>query len=153
MTEDIIATLAKLPARPSIAFRGMSGQAPQTAITVAALMPTSLDPRYASENFTAEYLAAIVSITGRFIGPMSQRPEEQELAILPGTVLLRAGSVEVPGLQQDVVVFAEPGSAPGLPADSADLKVEVAQRVSDALARPAVQIHSPGRFTPLQSQG
>jgi hypothetical protein len=60
-------------------------------------MPTSADPRVASENFTAERLAAIVTVSGRLIAPLSRHPDEQEIAILPGTLLLAAGSVAVQG--------------------------------------------------------
>jgi hypothetical protein len=115
-------------------------------MTVSAVMPTSADPRFASENFTAERLTAIVTITGRFIGPLSRHPDEQEIAVLPGTLLLAVGSVPVPGLANEVVLLAETGTAPGLPNDSAELRVTVIRQVTYALAQPAVTIHSPGRF-------
>jgi hypothetical protein len=111
-------------------------------------MPTSADPRVASENFTAERLAAIVTVSGRLIAPLSRHPDEQEIAILPGTLLLTVGSVAVPGLVNDVVLLAETGTAPGLPSDSAELRQVVTQQVTDALAKPAVTVHSPGRFAP-----
>lgn len=117
-------------------------------MTVSAVMPTSADPRIASENFTSERLAAIVTVSGRFIAPMSRHPDEQEVAILPGTLLLAAGSVALPGAANDVVLLAETGTAPGLPGDSTELRQVVTQQVSDALARQAVAIHSPGRFAP-----
>jgi hypothetical protein len=119
-------------------------------MTVSAVMPTSADPRVASENFTAELLAAIVTVSGRLIAPFSRHPDEQEIAILPGTLLLSVGSVSVPGLVNDVVLLAESGTAPGLPRDSTELRQVITQQVSDALTRPAVTVHSPGRFTPPQ---
>lgn len=67
--------------------------------------------------------------------------------MLPGTLLLLVGSVDVPGLTDSVVLLAEPGDAPGLPADKANLEEAVRQQVSDALARPEVTINTPGRFT------
>lgn len=146
MTEDILTTLSKLPAMPAITYRGMSGVKPTASFALKAIMPTSMDPRVASENFTTEWLAAIVSITGRLVAPFARYREEQEIAMLPGTMLLMAGSVEVPGLPGGVVLWAEPGDAPGLPADSEALKDVVVQQVTAALARPNVPISSPGRF-------
>lgn len=148
MTSNLVDTLSRLPANPGITYRGWSGPVPQSAMTVSAVMPTSADPRVASENFTAERLMAIVTVSGRLIAPLSRHPDEQEVAILPGTLLLSVGSVSAPGLINDVVLLAETGTAPGLPSDSAELRHVVTQQVSDALARPAVTIHSPGRFGP-----
>ena len=63
MAEDILTTLSKLPAMPAITYRGMAGPRPNASFTLSGILPTSMDPRVASENFTAEWLAAIVSIT------------------------------------------------------------------------------------------
>jgi hypothetical protein len=150
VTSDLVETLSRLPASPGITYRGWAGPAPHNAMTVSAVMPTSADPRVASENFTAERLMAIVTVSGRLIAPLSRHPDEQEIAILPGTLLLNAGSVMVPGLVNDVVLLAETGSAPGLPKDSAELRQVVSQQVTAALAKLPVTIHSPGRFTPPQ---
>ena len=148
MTQSLVEALMRLPAQPSITYRGMTASAANAAITVPTVLPSSLDPRYASENFTSERLAAIATITGRPIAQLSRHPEEQEVAILPGTVLLPVGFVAVPGLDNDVVLLAEPGTAPGLPATSAELKETVIQQVTAALGRSPVAVLSPGRFTP-----
>lgn len=147
MAEDILTSLSKLPALPAITYRGMAGPRPNGSFTLSGILPTSMDPRVASENFTAEWLAAIVSITGgRLVAPFARYREEQEIAMLPGTLLLLAGLVDVPGLTGSVVLLAEPGDAPGLPADSAALKEAVIQQVTAALARPDVTVNTPGRF-------
>lgn len=143
MTNELVDTLSRLPASPGITYRGWSGPAPHNAMTVSAVMPTSSDPRVASENFAAERLMAIVTVSGRLIAPLSRHPEEQEIAILPGTLLLAVGSVEVPGLVNAVVLLAETGTAPGLPKDSAELREVITQQVMDALAKPAFNVHSP----------
>lgn len=148
MTSSLVDTLSRPPASPGITYCGLSGPAPQSATSVGAVMPTSADPRVASENFTAERLAAIVTVTGRLIAPMSRHPDEQEIAILPGTLLLFVGSVAAPGLANDVVLLAETGTAPGLPRDSTELRQVVIQQVTNALARPVVTVHSAGRFSP-----
>jgi hypothetical protein len=129
----------------------MSGQPPATSFTLQAVLPTSTDPRVASENFTAQRLAAIVTISGRLVAPMSRHPEEHEIALLPGTLLLPVGSVTVDGLINDVVLLSETGTAPGLPADSGELRRTVTQQVMDALRQAAVTVYSPGRFTPSVS--
>ena len=50
MSADIAATLAKLPATPGITYRGLSGAPATSAITSSQVMPTSADPRVATEN-------------------------------------------------------------------------------------------------------
>ena len=76
-------TIAELPTTPGITYRGMSGPPPNAAFTLAAILPTSANPRIASENFTSERLAAIVTVTGRSIAPLSRHPNELEISILP----------------------------------------------------------------------
>lgn len=110
-------------------------------------LPTSADPRIASENFTAERVAAIVTVTGRSIAPLSRHPDEMEVAILPGTLLVPAGSVAVAG-PNPVALLAETGWLPGLPENSEQLKQTVVERIAQARDEPAAPIHSPGRFTP-----
>lgn len=152
MNERLSEALLRLPAHPSIAYRGMMASASPNTITVRAVLPSSLDPRRASENFTCDRLAAIATITGRAVAQLSRHPEEQEIAILPGTVLLPVGFVVVPGLDGDVVLLAEPGTAPDLPATSTELKQTVVEQVTAALGRPAVTILSPGRFAPQKNK-
>ena len=151
MTNSVVDTISRLPATPAITYRGMSGAPPNAAFTLTALLPTSADPRIASENFTTERVAAIVAVTGRSIAALSRHPEEHEIAILPGTLLLPVGFVEVAGLSEPVVLLSETGWAPGLPEGKPELRRTVAAQVSDALNRPPVQISSPGRFAPAHS--
>lgn len=83
----------------------------------------------------------------RYIAPLSH-PDEHEVALLPGTILLPVGSVNVEGLSNPVILLAEPGEAPQLPTGPADLRAAVVAQVRTAFAARAVPIHSPGRFTP-----
>lgn len=140
--------IAQLPATPGITYRGMSGPPPEASFTVSAVLPTSADPRIATENFTADRVAAIVTVTGRYIGPLSRHPEEREVAILPATLLIPVGTVTVVGLANSVVLLAEPGDAPGLPADQEELERTVRDQIAYALTSPPVPVRSPGRFTP-----
>lgn len=126
----------------------MTGPPPARSFVVSAVLPTSADPRIASENFQSDRIAAVVTVTGRSVAPLSRHPDEQEIAILPGTLLLPAGSVAVAGLSNPVLLLVETGWAPGLPADREELEGAITDKVASALAQSAVPIHSPGRFTP-----
>lgn len=148
MPDTLVDAIAQLPTTPGITYRGMSGPPPIGSFAVPTVLPTSTDPRIASENFTAERVAAIVTVTGRSIAPLSRHPDELEVAILPGTLLVPAGSVAVHGLPNPVVLLAESGWVPGLPENSEQLKQAVVERVTEALGEPPAPIHSPGRFTP-----
>ncbi|CAN5454380.1 hypothetical protein BH11ACT7_BH11ACT7_26170 [soil metagenome] len=94
--------LLQLPAAPAITYRGLAGEPSPYAITLSSVLPSSLSPRVATENFTAQRLVAIATITGRYIAPLSH-PDEHEVALLPGTILLPVGSVNVEGLSNPVV--------------------------------------------------
>jgi hypothetical protein len=151
MATDIVDTLLKLPATPGITYRGMSGSPAISSFTLSQVLPTSRDPRIATENFTAERVVAIVTVTGRFIGPLSQHPDNLEIALLPATLLVPVGSVAVSGIDREVVLLAETGAAPELPADLPELKSVVSAQVGAALLREPVTVRSPGRFSPPRS--
>lgn len=51
MPNTLADTIAELPTTPGITYRGMSGPPPNAAFTLAAILPTSANPRIASENF------------------------------------------------------------------------------------------------------
>ena len=53
MSSSLVDTLSRLPASSGITCRGMSGPAPQNAITVSTVMPNSADPRIASEKLNS----------------------------------------------------------------------------------------------------
>jgi hypothetical protein len=151
MTQSFVDAILALPATPGVTYRGTSG-AGMSAITLQAVLPTSADPRVASENFAADQLVAIVTITGRSIAQLARHPDEREIALLPGTILQPVGSVDIDGLAKPVALLAEPGAAPGLPDSSAELREVVRAAVVNALALPPAAIHSPGRFTPRQQR-
>ncbi len=96
-----------------------------------------------SENFTSERVAAIVTVMGRYIGPMSRHPEEREVAILPATLKTPVGSMIVAGLANPVVLLTELGHAPGLPPNQQELERVVREQITYALACPPAPIHSP----------
>ena len=148
MTDSLVQSLLALPPNPGITYRGMSSPAPNNAITIPAVLPTSVDPRIASENFTSELVVAILSASARLIAPFSAHPSEQELAILPGRVLIPVGSVAVPGLENNVVLLVEAGGALETPRDHDEFVRTVFEQVKAAYERGVEPIHSPGRFSP-----
>jgi hypothetical protein len=148
VTQSLVEALMALPPTPSITYRGTSGPAANASFTLQAVLPTSADPRVASENFTSEALAAIVTITGRDIAPLSRYPDDREIALLPGTLLRPVGSIDVDGLTNAVVLLAELGTAPGLPRNYEELRDAVRGQVGEALRLPPVIINSPGRYAP-----
>jgi len=148
MPDTLADRIAQLPPTPGITYRGMSGPPPNGAFAVSTVLPTSTDPRIASENFTSERIAAIVTITGRSIAQLSRHPDELEVAVLPGTLLIPAGSVTLSELSNPVVLLTETGWAPELPSNSQELKQAVVDRITRALSESPATIHSPGRFTP-----
>lgn len=75
MRVDLVDQISRVPALPGITNRGMSGSQPTSAVTVAALSPTSLNPRVASGNFSSERIAAIANTGSRYIAPLSRHPD------------------------------------------------------------------------------
>lgn len=151
MSVDLVDQISRLPALPGITYRGMSDAQPTSAVTVAALLPTSFNPRVASENFTSERIAAIANTSGRYVAPLSRHPDEMESVLPPGTLLLPVGFVHVEGLSEPVILLEEPGTAAGLPSTKAELQEIVSRQVQLAIASPTVTVRSPGRFAPLHT--
>jgi hypothetical protein len=99
----------------------------------------------------AEHVVAVVTVTGRFIGPLSRHPDNLEVALLPATLLAPVGFVAVSGIDHDVVLLTETGTTHELPADLAELKQAVGEQISAALLGGPITIHSPVRFSPPRS--
>lgn len=134
--------LAKLPVFRGVVWRG-AGFELTTPLTLHVPLPTSKDVRVASENFRAPILHAIISGSGREIGPLSRHPAEAEVALLPGTVLTPVTGVHVTeGFRVQVVKEVLPGGESALPGSDEDL----ASLLTVARAAPPVEITSPGRF-------
>jgi hypothetical protein len=54
----------------------MAGAKPNSSFALSGILPSSMDPGVASESFTAEWLAAIVSVSGRLAAPYARYREE-----------------------------------------------------------------------------
>lgn len=134
--------LAKLPVFRGVVWRG-AGFELTTPVTLHVPLPTSKDVRVASENFRAPVLHAIVSGSGREVGPLSRHPAEAEVALLPGTVLTPATGVHViEGFRVQVVreVLPSGDSAPQVSDE------DLAPLLMAARLASPVEITSPGRF-------
>lgn len=140
--EGIVAILERLPPYGGLAWRGAAGGL-IASMPLPAPLPTSRDLRFASSNFAAPVLWAIVSVAGREIGPLSANPAAQEVAILPGAMLTPATAVhEVDGVQVQVVLEVRPGAPVGDVPDDAVL----AKLIREARALDPVAITQLGRF-------
>ncbi|WP_029145565.1 hypothetical protein [Microbacterium luticocti] len=143
-TQPIPDILSKLPVYNGIVWNGATFEVTMP-ITLHAPLPTSRNPRVASENFAAPYLYAIVSIAGRDVGPLSRNRAEEEVALLPGSVLSPATGIHPVGKHQvQVLIETIPDRPlPTLPEDDA-----LAAILASADAAAPFTVTSPGRFYP-----
>lgn len=146
----IIEILAKLPPITTLAYHGLSDVGELTGVqTLAGLLPTSSDPRIATENFTTGGVAVIITATGRAVGPLSAHPHEREIVLLSGTLVAPITSTTLPRSGVLVLIAEEiPASTVdlGLPAGVDALLVEIDDRIVFAQQAGPVEISSPGRF-------
>lgn len=142
--------LAKLPPVTTLAYHGLTAPSELTGVqTLAGLLPTSSDPRIATENFTTGGVAVIVTATGRAIGLLSAHPQEHEIVLLPGTLLAPIITTTLPRSGVAVLVAEEiPASTVdlGLAAGVDALLVEIDDRIVFAQQAEPVAIPSPGKF-------
>ena len=143
-TPPITDILTKLPVHTGIVWNG-AGFEVTTPITLHAPLPTSRNPRVASENFASPYLYAIVSIAGRDVGPLSRNRAEEEVALLPGSVLSPATGIHPVGNHQ-VQVLIE--TIPGKPVPTVPDDETLASILTAADAAAPLPVTSPGRFYP-----
>lgn len=147
----LLETLEELPELRDVVFRGWQEtdvwSSGAGSFVTTALTSTSRDPRVASENFTTTGLYAVVSRTGRSIEAFSQRREDREVVLLPGTVLVwhkrvRVGDVRVTVVEQ--VLLDQSHAQPTWTEEGLDRLI--AARVLAAQQRDDVPVAQPGRF-------
>lgn len=154
----MLAGLERLPTRAAIAFRGMTLETPalEGAVIIRTVVPTSRDPRVATENFTCKKLYAIAARPGRELGSFARYPEEAELVLLPGTALLPRHEIRLSDpdltiqLLEELAVPQEGQMATAplaeLPATLEELAEHVTNIVTQAHTSGSVTITSPGKF-------
>lgn len=138
----LIEALEKLPPFTGVTWRGAPG-ALVRPLDLPVPLPTSLDPRVASANFTVPVLWAVVAVAGREIWPISADRDAREVTLLPGSTLVAAGDVhEVAGVVVQLVREERDGfTSPTAPGDDGLAAVLEAFR-----AQGRVEPRQPGRF-------
>ena len=138
----LITALEKLPPFTGVTWRGAPG-ALVRPIELPVPLPTSLDPRVASANFTVPTLWAVLAVAGRDIGPLSADPAAREVTLLPGSTLVPGGDAhEVAGVTVQLVREVRDGVVSRANPPDADLAA-----VLEAFrAEGVVEIRQPGRF-------
>lgn len=152
MAQHFLAALEKLPPFTGLSFRGLAAGSPPPEVgLVVGALPTSRDPRVASENGTAPQLLALLHRTGRSLAEFSAHPAEGEVVVRPDTAWQRLLEVPVAGLAAPVLVLAEldPDGAPmpaTWPPTLEGVVAQVEAEVARALAAGPVEIAVPGKF-------
>lgn len=143
-------TIARMPSHVGVIWRG--AQAPLEGVTTLSRpAQAALEPRYASENFTAPVLYAIASRTARSVGMQSRFPDEGEIVLMPGT---RLAPIAPPTVLDGVVVqfveefgeTADEAPPKGLPAKLEVLEAAITATLASARRAPAVTVNSPGKY-------
>lgn len=138
----LIAALEKLPPFAGVTWRGAPG-ALVRPLELPVPLPTSLDPRVASANFTVPVLWAVIAVAGREIWPISADRDAREVTLLPGSTLVAAGDVhEVAGAAVQVVREEREGFTGPAGPDDDGLAAVIAAFRAEGLVEP----RQPGRF-------
>lgn len=149
----LLAALDKLPPTGGIVLRGLDG-APDSVAALGVLtdvVATSRQVLVATENLTARTLLVLLSRTGRDLSALSAHPEEEEVALRPGTAWRRLPDPAVHGAPLPVVVLEELDPAgyaqpTGWPATLAGLAEHVGALLRGAQSTDAVPLTRLGRF-------
>lgn len=151
--EQFLTALAKLPPFAGLTFRGLGAGDPEPPALglVVGVLPTSRDPRVASENGTAPRLLALLHRTGRSLEPFSAHPWQGEVVVRPDTAWQRLLEVPVAGLASPVLLLAEldPDGAPmpvTWPPTLEAVAALVERTVAEALGAGPVDVPVPGKF-------
>lgn len=83
----LLDALDKLPPAGGLCWRGLDDtpdSVPDLGV-LTALVPTSRDPRIATEDFTARTILVLLTRTGRDLSALSAHPQELEVAQRPGS--------------------------------------------------------------------
>ena len=152
-SQGFLDALVKLAPAPGISYAGVAAveSLPVGTATTAAIMPTSLDPRVATENFTVTDLVAVVGRSGRDITAFSARPQDEEVVLLPGTLLRPALRLEVEDLTvhvlEELSLVADAPAPESWPVGLDQLEQAVRSAVTTARASAPVEVGAPGKFT------
>lgn len=144
-----LSALSKLPPYRGLSYRGFSeapSEEPWSTVS-PVVVPTSLDPRVATENFTAAGLYAILGRTGKELTRFSKHPEEREVVFAPGTIYKPVTRFDVDGLPVLLIEQIDPDRQPDEPGEDLDVvERKVQEAVRAARAEGPVGWVNPGKF-------
>lgn len=94
-----------LPPVGAVTFRGSTTprSTKPSVCSTGGITATSRDLTVATIGLTSPGVAAFIVHTGRDLTPLSSTPQAQEIALLPGTVLLTGRFVDIAGYTVEVV--------------------------------------------------
>jgi hypothetical protein len=147
----LLAALDKLPPFHGLSYRGYQGRqgsTPQRMSPSGVLVPTSRDPRVATDNFTTDGVYAVIGRRGRDLSSLVHAPQEQEIVFRPGSMFLPIERFEVADLEVAVIEELDPDHGPERdPAFTLEeLKHQMRSAVRESRARPEVRDVTPGKF-------
>jgi hypothetical protein len=149
--DALLSALDKLPPYRGLSYRGYAvpdGRLRPRTVMSGVLVPTSRDPRVATDNFSTTGVYAVIGSRGRDIAPISQRPQEQEVVFRPGSLFLPIESFDVGGLEVAIVEEIDPDrdrdEQPVFTLEQ--LKEQMRSAIEDARARTTVEDVTPGKF-------
>lgn len=147
-------TLDRLPPYYGPTLRGCPAEArfvrDGQSVVTQGLVSTSRNLEVATESRTAPALYAVLTRTGRDISQFSAKRDEQEVVLLPGTVLYLAETRSMADTDIRLVfeVEVEDGSVQQVPVEVRDrFYAEIERFLEARLSAPAVSVQSiPGKF-------
>jgi hypothetical protein len=152
--QQFLAALEELPEFTGLTFRGCPDDAefvrPGQLTVLTTVVSTSREIDVATEGRAIQAVYAIASRTGREITAFSARPEEREVVLLPGAVLLLERSKQVADIAVHLVTEVRPTAEPvrASDADVDRLAGEVETQLRARGPQPARPFDSiPGKFS------
>jgi hypothetical protein len=149
--DALLSALDKLPPYRGLSYRGYAvpdGRLRPRTLMSPVLVPTSRDPRVATDNFATTGVYAVISSRGRDIASLGRHPHEQEVVFRPGSLFLPIESFDVSGLEVSVIEEIDPDRDPDeQPAYTLEqLEDQMRSAIDDARGRPPVDDVTSGKF-------
>jgi hypothetical protein len=149
--DALLSALDKLPPYRGLSYRGYAvpdGRLRPRTVMSGVLVPTSRDPRVATDNFATSGVYAVIGSRGRDLASISRHPQELEVVFRPGSLFLPIESFDVGGLEVAIIEELDPDRDPDeQPAFTLDqLKDQMRSAIEEARARTSVEDVTPGKF-------
>lgn len=149
--DALLSALDKLPPYRGLSYRGYAvpdGRLRPRTVTSGVLVPTSRDPRVATDNFETTGVYAVISTRGRDIASLSRHPQEREVVFRPGSLFLPIETFDAGGLEVSVVEEIDPDRDPDEqpPFTLEQLEDQMRAAIDEARGRALVEDVTPGKF-------